>query len=477
MSTDIAKLRFEIDSSGLKVAQQEMGKVAGRATDLGKRLLQIGTVAAASGTALVGMSLGSARELQNLARTAGTTSNELRKLAFGSDQFGISQEKLSDILKDFNDRVGDFNATGAGPMVDFFENIAPRVGVTADQFARLSGPQALQLYVSSLEKANLSQQDMTFYMETMASDSTRLLPLLRENGALMNEQAAAAESLGYALSNVDYANMTEARNSIAGLGAVFIGVRDQITAELSPYITAVANQITKDFAEAGDGMRTGVQRGVSAAVGGFADVLDGAATVVDFVDDNPDMASFGLVGYLLMGRRGAAIGGVLGVIFTEVRKFAAEFGIGISDANHLLNQRAEINERIGRIDREIRMEQERINNLRNAGIPVGQLELGILEDMKREQVGLFGLRERLTEQLEAIADPNTAVLEWNEQNAETTAVWGDRLRDVAALLRGVRAEQDAGGDAPVIPGTDFSGLGGGAGGGSSRSAHPPRRSA
>jgi hypothetical protein len=37
-------------------------------------------------------------------------------------------------------------------MKDFFEQIAPKVNVTAAQFAKLSGPEALQLYVSSLEK-------------------------------------------------------------------------------------------------------------------------------------------------------------------------------------------------------------------------------------------------------------------------------------------------------------------------------------
>jgi len=61
-------------------------------------------------------------------------------------------------------------------MADFFETVAPLVGVTADNFKDLSGPQALQLYVDSLEKANLSQSQMTFFMEAIASDATALLP-------------------------------------------------------------------------------------------------------------------------------------------------------------------------------------------------------------------------------------------------------------------------------------------------------------
>jgi hypothetical protein len=84
-------------------------------------------------------------------------------------------------------------------MADFFENIAPKVGITADAFKGLSGRDALQLYVSSLEKANLSQQEMTFYMEALASDSTALLPIFSENGKVLGEVAAKARELGLAI--------------------------------------------------------------------------------------------------------------------------------------------------------------------------------------------------------------------------------------------------------------------------------------
>ena len=94
-------------------------------------------------------------ELSRFSTLAGTMPEQFQKMAFASSRFGVEQEKLADILKDVQDKVGDFLQTGAGPLADFFEKIAPRVGVTADQFKRLGGADALQLYVSSLEKANL----------------------------------------------------------------------------------------------------------------------------------------------------------------------------------------------------------------------------------------------------------------------------------------------------------------------------------
>lgn len=140
------------------------------------------------------------REIANLASVAGAGTTEFQRMAVAAQTVGISQEKLADILKDVSDRVGDFLQTGGGPMKEFFENVAPLVGVTADQFKNLSGPDALQLYVSTLQKAGASQQDFTFYMEAMASDATALVPLLRDNGAAMRDMGDEAERTGRVLS-------------------------------------------------------------------------------------------------------------------------------------------------------------------------------------------------------------------------------------------------------------------------------------
>lgn len=68
-------------------------------------------------------------------------------------------------------------------MADFFEMVTPLVGITPDNFRNLSGTDALQLYVSTLQKAGARQQDLTFFMEAMALDATDLIPLLQDNAA------------------------------------------------------------------------------------------------------------------------------------------------------------------------------------------------------------------------------------------------------------------------------------------------------
>ena len=185
-----------------KKSQKDLSRTSKSFDSLGKaakRLAPIIAAAVSVGAARNAITLG--KEIADLARIAGTSAEEFQELAFAAKTVGIDQNKLSDIIKDMNDRVGDFLATGGGPMKDFFEQVAPLVGVTADQFRNLSGPQALQLYASTLEKAGANQQDFTFFMEAMASDATALVPLLRNNASGFKEIGKQARDAGAIMSN------------------------------------------------------------------------------------------------------------------------------------------------------------------------------------------------------------------------------------------------------------------------------------
>lgn len=192
-----------------------------------------------------------ALEFDKLAQLSGTNNQTFQKLAAGAETVGISAEKLADIFKDVQDKAGDFAQTGGGGMADFFENIAPKVGVTIEQFRRLSGPEALQLYVSSLEKANLSQQDMVFYMEAIASDSTMLLPLLRENGAEFTRLGDAAERAG-AIMGDDALNAAKAyKDASIELDNAMKGIRAEVMGQLIPALTAMNDQLANPQVQQG----------------------------------------------------------------------------------------------------------------------------------------------------------------------------------------------------------------------------------
>ena len=210
----------------------------------GTAIAGVASVAAGSFAVIAAASLNTAREIENLSTISGVNAETFKELAFGADQLGISKEKLGDILKDTNDKFGDFFQTGAGPLNDFFEQIAPRVGVTADSFRNLSSDQALGLYISSLEKANLSQADMTFFLEAVASDATALLPLFTDNGRAAGEFADQARGLGLVLSNDLISQGAEASRTLDVLGQTIRGgIRGEII-EAAPEIQELAENLT-----------------------------------------------------------------------------------------------------------------------------------------------------------------------------------------------------------------------------------------
>jgi hypothetical protein len=176
--------------------------------------------------------------IATLSQIAGTTAEEFQRFAVGAQTVGFDMDKTADIIKDVNDKVGDFLATGAGPMADFFENIAPKVGVTADQFARLSGQEALMLYVRSLEQANLSQAEMTFYMEAIANDATALLPLLSNNATEMRRFGEEASEAGRILDNETIASAREAEIALSQMAGEISGNLNRALLALAPLLVS-----------------------------------------------------------------------------------------------------------------------------------------------------------------------------------------------------------------------------------------------
>ena len=271
LSAQTADLRRELERAQRRIqdferrSRSDLGRTSRHFDTLGaaaKRLAPILT-AAFSVQAIANMTR-SAAEIGRLADVAGVSAEELQLFAAGAKTAGFEIDKVADVIKDVNDKVGDFLQTGGGPMADFFENIAPKVGVTADQFARLSGPEALQLYVNSLEAANLSQSEMTFYMEAIANDATALLPLLQDNGKAMKDLGDEALRSGRIL---DQDAIDGARDLGREMGELSDTIKKQLTAAVldnKDELLALVEFISGTVVPAVSGLITTITNGVEA---------------------------------------------------------------------------------------------------------------------------------------------------------------------------------------------------------------------
>lgn len=238
------------------------------------------TIATAALVSWTRETINSAQQIDRLSKLSGTSATEFQRQAYAARTAGVEADKLADIYKDVQDKVGDFLQTGGGALADFFENIAPQVGVTADQFRKLSGPQALQLYVSSLQKANLSQSDMVFYMEAIASDATALLPLLRDNGAEMSRLSDEASRLGGVMSDETIASVQNLRNTTLQLEQQWTAFKTEIVVGAIPAIQELSQELSSPGFK--DGFAAIVQGAVSATTA-VAGLVSEIGNVTNFV--------------------------------------------------------------------------------------------------------------------------------------------------------------------------------------------------
>lgn len=231
----------------LERLERRMGAFSGRLQSMGERILPFSAAAAgilAGGTLAVRGQMERAFNLETATRAAGmdpTNEDDLRRFqefAFAAQAaLGFQADKTGDVLKDVNDKFGDFIETGAGPLVDFFEKVAPKIGLVDpeklasfgdNQDARLQymqqaaqefvdGKDSLTLmteYVAALQQAGLGQQEIAFYMEAIASDSVLYYGILKDSAAELRRLSEAASETGGIMSTEDLETMKRAREQI-----------------------------------------------------------------------------------------------------------------------------------------------------------------------------------------------------------------------------------------------------------------------
>lgn len=257
-------------------------------------------------------------QYDRFAALSGTSSEAFQRMAAGATMVGISHEKLADILKDVQDKIGDYVQTGGGAMKDFFDNIGKRTGVTAEQMRKLSGPDALGLYFKSLERANLSQAELTFYMEAIASDSSMLIPLLRNNSAGFRQWADAAEAAGAIIDGKTTKATDRLREMTQQADLAMMGLKVSVAEELLPTL----NNLTEFMAS--QQTRNAFATVTKWAAELTGQMADGAVQIVNLISRYADLQALeGATPSALTGATEDALNEQMGDLFARRRLLLA----------------------------------------------------------------------------------------------------------------------------------------------------------
>lgn len=235
--------KIQRSTRNLDGMRESSGELVASMTALGAA----GLAAGGAMLALARQASENAVEIIALANAANASTDQFQRMAAGAKTLHIEQDKLSDILKDTTEHIGEFISTASGPVADFFERLAPQVGITADEFRNLSGPEALQKYFNALEQANLSQDRMTFYMEQLASDSSKLAPLLRNNGEEFRKLGDRAQEFGGVISAMDLQKLAQSDVEWQKVSATIERLKNMLAIELLPGVNRFLEMTISGF--------------------------------------------------------------------------------------------------------------------------------------------------------------------------------------------------------------------------------------
>lgn len=208
------------------------------------------------------------REMQIMSETLGVSTQALSEWGYAAASVNISGEKVADIFKDASDKIGDFVATGGGEAADLFENL----NIQVKDLAHLAPDQQLLKIGEALDDVG-SRGEKIFYLEALANDASRLLPLLENNASELKRMQLEAQVLGVSLNDIDASKVTAASRSMDRVGGLFKGVANDITIELAPILGGVSDLLVDSAVQAG-GFRSAMQTAIDYTVIGVGYVLD-----------------------------------------------------------------------------------------------------------------------------------------------------------------------------------------------------------
>lgn len=190
----------------------------------------------AAATILIKQTAEQAREIERMSGVAQVSSERIQALGYASEQYNISGDKMADILKDTNDKLGDFVANGGGEFKDFFDNVAPKVGLTAQELSKLSSPEVLVAVKKAMDEANVPMKAQITYLESIADEASALMPLLENNGKQLYELTEKYRDLNVAMSDYDIKKFKEMDQKLNEVGMkmqrsfanAVLGASDQI---------------------------------------------------------------------------------------------------------------------------------------------------------------------------------------------------------------------------------------------------------
>ena len=193
-------------------------------------------------------SLARINELSLWSKTLNIGINDLQKLTFAFGRVGFAADKVTDVLKDVGEKVGDALIAGTGEFAGQIDEL----GISIDRFRGLNPAEVLVELAKATE--NLSAQKRITVFEAVANDASKLLPLLSNNSKQLNMLFKEWESFGTRFTQTQVENANAFKLNVGTMSALWDNFTSMLSAELAPAFEPLFKYVKDTIKEMG-GMR------------------------------------------------------------------------------------------------------------------------------------------------------------------------------------------------------------------------------
>ena len=309
---DVRQLGQELDKAG-KQGVDAFSKVDKSAAMAGTALKAATGAAVAAAAAIAGISMAAKgsmdaiAEIEKSARMAGVTAEAYQRLSYAAKQYQISQDALTDGLKELSLRADEFVVTGAGPALEAFK----RLGLSQDELKKRMKdvPALFQEIVKRMEGLETAAQIRIADELFGGTGGEQFVALVQGGSKALSQMTKEAGDLGLVMSQNLIKSTIDAKLSIEKLTGAISGNFAQIVAQVSPDIQRAAENMTQ-WVGANQEM---IRQNIVDYLGRAETAVRSMISVYNSLD--PDtVGGIGVIGAALFGKKAAMIVGLANLL-------------------------------------------------------------------------------------------------------------------------------------------------------------------
>ncbi|MCK5667281.1 MAG: hypothetical protein KAI17_27530, partial [Thiotrichaceae bacterium] len=191
---------------------------------------------------------------------------------------GVDADEMANILKDVGEKLGEYFMTGGGGAADAFEQLNLQV----KDFIDLDASEAFLKIGESMQHLDIKEQ--IFLIESLASESSKLLPIFENNAEGYKKAIEEATASGNILTANQATAAAEFAKSTTKIGSMISGLSKQLTVQLSRPFALMIEWINKVIKEAG-GVEQVAKNIAKSFINGIASIIKSGGELLSYFDN------------------------------------------------------------------------------------------------------------------------------------------------------------------------------------------------